>query len=242
MSTYGDLKTTILDALGNPSNMDSIIMALFNSAQDYVAKLRDWPDLEKTAIVSIGSTSHFSYDLSTAPFNLTRWKRIASVKMRKQELSSGYPFTNLRYLTPEQYDKEVYPHMSDTMSTERIATYYSIWGNAIWFDYMAPTPAISGYPSQVWLNYYQFPTPITGDSTTVQYKNMDMILCALTIAFAWLSREERDSAKSWFDVAGVLLKTYGVDTLPVPGTHVQKFKDTSPSGEYWTNPFKSEMP
>lgn len=227
MSTiYGDLRPQIERNFGNRMDTGSqaSILFYFNAAQKILANVYPWRELEKKVCPTL------EINISDYAIELERFHSFYSVFLLTS--TSGIPL--LRY-SPLKWDKEIAPLIPTSSKSK--PSVYTYWGNTLSL-FRKPDAAYT-----LIIRFYQWPLPITNDSTVLQIQNVDEVLVSLTTGLCWYSIEEAQIGSVWIRQAVDFLKIYAREDISLKGLDtLGKLDKTQVSTDYWLNPFIKSTP
>lgn len=191
--TYSYYKDRIVANLNNRNDATTLlkIMGNFNDVQEMLSK-KQFEDLVSSTTVSL-VTSQSSYTFSE--LSIDNVNAIFAVRLYDgtQWLS---PMQFISALNWDRYYAIIYPIV------EGKPTMYTRRAKKILF-YTTPDDT---YTINIICSLYA--TPVTEDSSSVDFSNIDGILINLTTAHTWLSLGEKEMADTYFAKAAFLMAPY----------------------------------
>lgn len=229
--TLTELKAELKAGLANRSDLDSRLTRILNLAQQRIARLHDFDEME------VISTSILPFN------NVPADKYVTFPNLRELyvfKILDGMQSFKLTGLTPRLFNRQVPAPEEMTRNTPRI---YTIWKNtAILF----PVPH-QAYDTEIW--WTKWPTAFTDSNLTAvsDFENKDEVLIELSLVYAYKSLGKVEEAQKHWSMARGLLQEMVLtdsekpDTDIIPGAPGASL-DGVMAGEYWNDPFSRESP
>lgn len=228
-SAYGPLREQIQRNWGrDDASSQATIMFYFNSAQQTLARIIDAPELEYVQNITLVADED-EYD-PIADWLIPDLRKVKSMYVTAN--STAYPLT---HCSPKEWDTTIAPKLATASSD--VPRRYLEWAGKF---FLYPSPA-SAYA--LTLRYWREPTPITGDSSIVAFKEMDPVLVEMTTGFCFLSTEDIQAGEKHIKQAAELLKIFRSDAMISKDLHLKMGGGEALStSQYLYSPFVSKAP
>ena len=228
MSVYGDVRTQIQRNLGGRDDTDTQAANLdnFNHAQKFLADIYKWPELQVKVTAALTASDN---EYSETDLGLTRVRTFHNMR-----LVDGTESYRLKYYTPDRWITEVEPWLVQGIEDKPYC--WTRWGKTIYFYYIPD----SNYSVPIW--YWQYPTVMVDDNTTIQYDDVDDILVAMATAITYDSFEEYTQAEKYWKRAERRLGAFGIGNLNMNSLRAGlRFDEggVAQSANWWNNPWIS---
>lgn len=216
--TRSELTSEIKHNLGDRSDVDSSLINYLNFAQDELARLALWSELE-TLVETTTSAGTKTISLPSKPRDIYSFRLIDSSRSRK-----------LIYYTPRQFDA-LFPYPE--WRTQGRPSIYTNYRETI---EVLRIPDDS-YP--VYLRYLAWPTAFSDSSDVVSdFESKDDILIAMATAWAFNRLGEHEKASRWYNSANYQIRQAVKEDRGYTDSEVRGSSNMpSASTEYWKNPF-----
>lgn len=231
--TLAELKEEIRAGLRNRTDLDLRLTRFLNLAQQRIARLRDFDEME---VIST-STLPYTSSLRDKYISFPDLREIYSFKVH-----DGVRAFRLKQVPQRMWNRIVPPQQENQRT--RFPTHYTLWQKSA---IIYPLVDRAGVPVEVW--HTVWPTPFSDGDLTArsQYEQKDEILIKLSLVYANNSLGKLEEAqKHWKDAVTLLMESVGTDQEkpdldidPAPGD--QSLSEGLPS-EYWKDPFLKEAP
>ena len=226
--TLTELKAEVTSSLGNRSDIAPRLTRILNLAQQRVARLHDFQDMQQT---TTGNFTITSSEVADKIMSLASLREIYSFRLL--DLSESI---KLKQVSTRQWDQTV--PMPEYFSRD-VPSHYTIWANQaeLW-----PVPD-KAYPYLI--RWTSWPTAFTDSSpnATSDFLAKDELLIVLASAYVMDSLGKISDADSKYKVVGQLfLEAKTMDsTKPdlefAPTREI--FNGAVTTAEYWRDPFNT---
>lgn len=221
--TLDELKDEVRAGMGGRTDLDSRLTRFLNLAQQRLARLHDFDEMETTSLASLANTG----SPTDGDITLPNLRELHSIRIEDESRS-----VKLIQRSPRWFDRML--PMPDYHSRD-IPQIYMIWKDVV---SVFPLPE-KAYTNTVKLRWTKWPTALSAGATPSEYNEKDELLIELAVAYAYRSLGNPEEAAKHEAVAKRLfLEAEGMDRdkpdLEIVG-------DANPGqttpGDYWRDPF-----
>lgn len=224
--SLADLKTEIKAGLGNRTDLDSRLTRFLNLAQQRLARLHDFDEMEKISL----STFPYTNTPADKYMSLPGIREVYSFKLIDAQQSR-----KLRQVEPRMWNTVIPAPQSFTRYKP---THYTVWANTI---VLYPLANAAGIPCELW--WTKWPTDFSDSdlNATSDYLQKDEILIELALVYAYNSLAKVDDAQSHWQRAMPLIGEALHTDMSKPDLDIRPGPSLDEAlqlpGEYWNDPF-----
>lgn len=220
--TFTELKDEIRAGLGGRTDLDARLGRFLNLAQQRLARLHDWDEMETASVVSLSNTGA----LTDGDITLPTLRELHSIR-----IEDGSRSRKLVQRSPRWFDKML--PMPNYHSRD-IPSIYMIWKDVV---SAFPLPEKS-YPT-VRLRWTKWPTDLSAGGTPSEFNQKDELLIELAISYAYRSLGNPEEAAKHEAIARRLF--IEADTIDRDKPDLEMRGDASEGSQatqdYWRDPF-----
>lgn len=220
--TFTELKDEVRAGLSNRTDLDTRLGRFLNLAQQRLARLHDFDEMESRTTLALPYTGADSDKIITIPSlrELYSLRIISGADSRKLKQISNKTFDR-QHPYPE-YVARNWPHS------------YILWGNSIEV-YPLPHQAMTAY-----LRYTKWPTDLSAANGVSEFNQKDDVLIELALAYAFWSLGKEGEAQKHEAQAMRLLGEADSHDREKPDLDIAASNapvGVAPSTEPWRDPF-----
>lgn len=223
--TLAEMRTVVQNATGNQkTTFLDIIDVCLKSAQKTLATLIDFPELRQKVTFTTTASDN-SYTFTDLGVTNMRGDQFYSIHYLKT--SDAVPVT---YVDPIEWDSKILP--SRTLEGE--PSHYTIWGRVLDL-YKIPDDA---YNLQI--RYFSWPTFPAAAGDDMGLQDVDELIQALAISYAFGSQEKQTQQKEWRSIFSSLLNSFIKDDIKHLNNRMTGTKSrvlTTLRSDYYADPF-----
>jgi hypothetical protein len=224
--TLTELKAEVTSALGNRTDMAPRLTRFLNLAQQRIARVHDFQELQQSTAGVFVITANPAVD---KVLSLTLLREIYSLRVVDDSQS-----VKLQQVSTRQWDRTV---PEPEYFSRNIPSHYTIWSNQA---EMWPVPD-KAYPYMV--RWTSWPTPFTDTTPTMvsDFLAKDELLIQLATAYAFDSLSKTDDADRKYRLVNQLfgeaikMDTTQPDLEFAPTREI--FRGSNTNNDYWRDPF-----
>lgn len=225
--TFDELKDELRAGLGGRTDLDARLGRFLNLAQQRLARLHDFDEMETTSVVSINNTGAST----DGDIVLPTLRELYSIR-----IEDGSRSRKLVQKSPRWWDKMLPKpdyHSRDTPSI------YMIWKYTV---HVFPLP--EKLYNTVRLRWTKWPADLSAGATPSEFDQKDELLIEMSLAYAYRSLGKPDeSAKHWNFAKGLFNEAESADRSKPDLDQVGDAREGSTSPlDYWRDPFIERMP
>lgn len=232
--TLAQLKAEVKASLGNRTDLDLRLTRFLNLAQQRLARLHDFDEMQKISL------SEFPYN-NKASDKYMSMPGIREVYSFKYIDTAGQSSRKLRQVEPRMWNTVVPAPQSYTRYKP---THYTVWANTI---VLFPLANQAGMECELWWTKWPTDFSDSSDQLTSDYNQKDEILIELALVYAYNSLAKLDDAQMHWQRAMPLLAEAMHTDMEKPDLDIRPGPSLDANlqlpGEYWNDPFiKSSGP
>ena len=219
--TFTELQDEVRSGLGGRTDLDARLPRAINLAQQRLARIHDFDEMEVISTTAINNTSNDSDKYITLPNKREIYSIVLLDGANSRKLIQRTPrFWDVRLPKPEYWSRQR-------------PTDYIIWGNTIeiW-----PLP-MATYTLR--MRWSQWPVNLAGASDLSQFLQKDELLIELALVYLFNSLGKEDSADKHKSILKDLLAEAinNDDTKPDISITPDTSRSAGMSSEPWRDPF-----
>lgn len=228
--TLDQLKAEVRSSLGNRRDLDTRLTRFLNLAQQRLARLHDFDEMQKISL------SEFPYEnkASDKYMSMPGIREVYSFK-----LIDGQASRKLRQVEPRMWNTVV---PAPQEYTRYKPSHYTLWANTI---VLYPLPSMAGLQCELW--WTKWPTDLS-DSTPLavsDYNQKDEILIELALVYAYNSLAKLEDAQQHWQRAVPLIAEALHTDMEKPDLDIRPGPSLNDAiqlpGEYWNDPFTKSI-
>lgn len=228
--TLDQLKAEVRASLGNRKDLDTRLTRFLNLAQQRLARLHDFDEMQKISL------SEFPYEnkASDKYMSMPGIREVYSFK-----LIDGQASRKLRQVEPRMWNTVV---PAPQEYTRYKPSHYTLWANTI---VLYPLASMAGLQCELW--WTKWPTDLS-DSTPLavsDYNQKDEILIELALVYAYNSLAKLDDAQQHWQRAVPLIAEALHTDMEKPDLDIRPGPSLNDAiqlpGEYWNDPFTKSI-
>lgn len=227
--TFVELQDEVRYGLGNRTDLDTRLGRFLNLAQQRLARMHDFDEMETRSVVTIDNTGA----ATDGDIVLPSLRELYSIVIHDGSRSRKLDARSTRW-----FDRMV---PKPDYHTRDIPSIYMTWSNTA---YLFPLPE-KAYTNAVFLRWTKWPTDLTGTATS-EFLQKDELLIELALVYAYRSLGNPEEALKHNRFALALMsESEDTDrTKPDLGQvgDAKQVGGQSAVGDYWLDPFQKEMP
>ena len=230
--TLDQLKVEVRAGLGNRTDLDPRLTRFLNLAQQRLARLHDFDEMEKISLSEFPFTNKASDKYMSMP-------GIREVYSFKYIDTQGQSSRKLRQVEPRMWNTVIPAPQSYTRWKP---THYTLWANTI---VLYPLASQAGLECELW--WTKWPLDFNDNSPTVvsDFNQKDEILIELALVYAYNSLAKLDDAQVHWQRAMPLIAEALHTDMEKPDLDIRPGPSLNDAvqlpGEYWNDPFTKSI-
>lgn len=221
--TLDELKDEVRRGMGGRTDLDLRLTRFLNLAQQRLARLHDYDEMETLSDASLVFTPAPTDGDIVLPnlrelYSIRIWDDSRSVKLQQR--------------SPRWWDKMI---PEPDYHSRDIPQIYTIWGNTV---QVFPLPE-KNYTNLVKLRWTKWPTPLSSPTAPSEFNEKDELLIELAIAYAYRSLGNPDEAAKHNSAARQLFLESNLTDREKPDLDMAGDASTGSMSprNYWEDPF-----
>lgn len=222
--TLTELQDEVRSGMGGRVDLNTRLTRFLNLAQQRLARMHDFDEMETTSTVSLSNTGA----ATDGDITLPTLRELHSIRVE-----DGSRSRKLVQKSPRWWDKML--PMPDYHSRD-IPSIYTIWNNTV---FVFPLPEKS-YTNLVRLRWTKWPTALSVGATPSEFREKDELLIELAISYAYRSLGNPEEAAKHEAIVRRLFNE--ADTIDRDKPDLEQVGDASQGSQtapqdYWRDPF-----